>query len=113
MTVNKILKDNEYVPDLPEGMEYESYSLNPDGQTYTVKAKDKHFISKFQFFRELRARGLKAAFLQLADQSEDVKEWVDYGTFLFEFSDDVAAIAQALNITDVRDFFTKAKQIEL
>jgi hypothetical protein len=36
MIVNKILLDNQYVPDLPEGAVYESYFLNEDGLTYTV-----------------------------------------------------------------------------
>jgi len=36
MIVNKILLDNQYVPDLPEGTVYESCFLNEDGLTYTV-----------------------------------------------------------------------------
>lgn len=37
MIVNKILIDNQFVPDLPEGSVYESCYLNPDGESYTVE----------------------------------------------------------------------------
>jgi hypothetical protein len=37
MIVKKILKNNQYVPDLPEGLVYESCTLNLDGETYTIK----------------------------------------------------------------------------
>jgi hypothetical protein len=36
MIVNKILIDNQYVPDIPDGTIYESAFLNPDGETYTL-----------------------------------------------------------------------------
>ena len=36
MIVKKILLDNQYIPDIPEGLIYESCTLNPDGITYTV-----------------------------------------------------------------------------
>lgn len=37
MIVNKILIDNQFVPDLPEGSVYTSCYLNADGETYTVE----------------------------------------------------------------------------
>ena len=36
MIAKKKLIDGQYVPDLPEGTEYESCVLNPDSETYTV-----------------------------------------------------------------------------
>lgn len=36
MIVKKILLDNQYVPDIPQGTIYESVYLNPDGETYTI-----------------------------------------------------------------------------
>ena len=37
MIVNKILLENQYVPEIPENVAYNSYTLNPDGETYTLQ----------------------------------------------------------------------------
>ena len=49
MTVNKIQHpDGSYGPDLTGIEDYESVSLNPDGETYTVKIKPEKELERLK-----------------------------------------------------------------
>jgi hypothetical protein len=74
MIVKKILIENQFVPDLPQGSIYVSCYLNPDGETYTVEGltmwgNAPYTISQLQGMLQLDRLGLLEQVEAMIEQS--------------------------------------------
>lgn len=74
MIVGKKIKQNEVVPDIPDGSVYSACYLNQDGETYTVEGltmwgNSPYTISQLQGMLQLDRMGLLEQVESLIDQS--------------------------------------------
>jgi hypothetical protein len=122
MIVNKILKNGEYVPNLPagwlKGQHYKEHLLNSDG-TYTLffePGQNPNQITALQGVRELKSRTLANgqrlydAVKHAVDNSnnEDLQDFFYRAPDWYKDTPEVISLAQSFGV-DVDDFFTKAK----
>ena len=118
MIVEKILLDGEFVPDIPEGLEYKSatYRVETDDYilTFSPEQLEAQRITPAQGRAQLSRDSKLAAVATYIEQSdnEELKIFWEYSTFWDRNTPTVKALAQAFSI-ELDSFWASAKAIEL
>jgi hypothetical protein len=117
MTVPKIKTDQGFVPDIPQAIEpyVLGYSLNADGETYTLNLSpewyESQIISPAQGRTQLHRMGLlQTAAEAVAQIGGELEIFWEYATQWDKNSQAVQSLAQQFDI-DLDDFFDKARKI--
>lgn len=119
MIVQKIQDEKgNFIPDIPQGLQYKSVTLNNDGQTYTVEFTPEQLknnrITPAQGRAQLNREGKLSAVAAHIEQgsNEELKIFWEYSTFWDKNTPTLQSLAQGFSI-DLEDFFSKAKSIQL
>lgn len=118
MIVQKIkISEKEFAPDIPEGLEYESCTLNPDGETYTITFTPEQLaamqISPAQGRTQLHRLGMLEAVENAVNKAggetaifwEYAVTWELHSKVLNQFAEDLQI--------DLKEFFNEARKIAI
>lgn len=111
-----IVKRKGKKPDTPEGLEYKSVQLNPDGETYTVtftpEQEAKLYISAAQCQVQLDEMGLLESVQTYMNNQASSKERIFWtvGKNYYRYSPTIEKLGQMLEI-DLDEFWAAARKI--
>jgi hypothetical protein len=115
MQVPKIKTDQGFVPDIPQAIEpyVLGYSLNPDGETYTLTLDESKSLSPLQVRKQLRNIGMLDAVKAQIEGDEDMQEAFEYAVKMYIYSPTVQKIASELGWSSeqLEEFFEEASKI--